>query len=59
MPASDMFWDSFEVKGGSIVVSCVCGRTHFVDSDTADFEEKELEEYRALVKENPEKVYPS
>lgn len=42
--ASEMFWDAF-IDGGSIVIQCSCGRTHFSNrEDAGDWEDGELEE---------------
>ena len=54
---TEEFWDSLPGRGGTIVCECGgCGRTHFADTERADFDEGELESLQKKAQENPGRV---
>lgn len=57
LPAPSPEFEQAFCHGGSIVVECACGRTHFCDNERAgDFEEGELESLREKMHKNPDRV---
>ena len=56
--ASSFFEDVFDTGFGGLVITCVCGRTHYNSIDIHDYEVGEFERLEAARKENPDKYFP-
>ena len=55
---SDMFYTTFMSFGSIDVECCACGRVHFVDDESSDYNPGEYEQYKKKEKKNPEKYIP-
>ena len=56
---SEIFMDAFSDGGGSIVLTCVCGRTHFDIYNTHDYDEGEFAELQKKQTKEPDKYISS
>jgi len=56
---SEIFMNSFSDKGGSCVLTCVCGRTHFDTHNTHDYDSGEYEKLVEKQAKNPDKYISS
>lgn len=55
---TELFGKVFHSGTGGLVRDCSCGRVHFHDDETEDFDEGELEQLREKAKEQPDKYIP-